>query len=168
MLLIFGGLPASGKSTISIEVATTLSAMHLRIDTIEQELRASGFQDIGPTGYTLAYRIAADNLKLGMIVVADSVNPISLSRDAWRDVGESAGVHVIEIEIVCSDLAEHKERVEQRRADIEGLVLPTWKEVQDREYQEWSRHRIVIDTSGETPARSIERTLAAIDASLPT
>jgi len=60
MLLIFDGLPATGKSTISTEVARTLSAVHLRVDTIEQGLRDVGILDVGPTGYTLAYHIALD------------------------------------------------------------------------------------------------------------
>lgn len=35
MLLIFGGLPASGKSTISKYVARELSAAYLRVDRIQ-------------------------------------------------------------------------------------------------------------------------------------
>ena len=35
----------------------------------------------------------------------------------------------IEIEIVCSDRAERRRRVESRMADIAGRQLPTWQEV---------------------------------------
>ena len=41
MLIIFGGLPASGKTTIARDLARQLGATYLRIDTIEQALRES-------------------------------------------------------------------------------------------------------------------------------
>jgi len=162
MLIVFGGLPATGKSTISLGVAKALAAVHLRIDTIEQELRNSGIHDIGPAGYTVAYQIASDNLNLGLTVVSDSVNPIAQTREAWRDVGIKSGVRVVEIEIVCSDQTEHKKRSEQRMSEIDGLVPPDWNEIQNREYHDWPGQHILIDTSNETPVLSIEKTLTAI------
>ena len=39
MLIIFGGLPGSGKSTIARALALRLGAVYLRIDTIEQAIR---------------------------------------------------------------------------------------------------------------------------------
>ena len=162
MLLIFGGLPASGKSTISMGVARELGAVHIRVDTIEPGLKEVGFEDVRAEGYELAYRIAADNLSLGSTVVADSVNPIGITRTAWRAVGETAGVFVLEIEVICSDQDEHKRRVETRTADIEGLTLPTWNDVMAREYEPWERPRLVVDTAEESPKQSLAKTLALI------
>lgn len=164
MLLIFGGLPATGKSTISREVARELGAVYLRVDTIEQGLRDVGIGEVGPMGYILGYKLASDNLDLGLIVVAESVNPLSITRDAWRNVGEAAGVQVIEIETVCTDRSEHKKRVDTRIVNIEGLKLPSWEDVQQREYEEWHRDRTLIDTAGESSEQSITRTLALIQA----
>lgn len=87
MLLIFGGLPGTGKSTIARLLAARLGAVWLRIDSIEQALiRAETVtrHDIGPAGYLAAYAIAADNLRLGNVVIADAVNPIAITRQAWR------------------------------------------------------------------------------------
>ncbi len=111
---------------------------------------------MGPDGYLAGYAIAADNLSLGRTVVADAVNPIDLTRDAWRTVGERAGVPVVEIEIACSDRAEHRRRVETRVADIDGLVMPTWQNVLDRDYRPWTRDRLVVDTAGRTPEDCVE------------
>ena len=80
MLFIFSGLPGTGKTTLSQALARRQHALHLRIDTIEQQLRESGVQDIGPMGYAIAYVIAKDNLFLGLHVVADTVNPIAIRR----------------------------------------------------------------------------------------
>jgi predicted kinase len=66
VLIIFGGLPGTGKSSIARELAGRLRAVHLRIDTIEQAIRSSGVLtgDLGPAGYVAAYRLAVDNLRL--------------------------------------------------------------------------------------------------------
>ncbi len=101
-------------------------------------------------GYRVAYAQAADNLRIGNTVIADSVNPIALTRDAWLAVAASVPVLAIEIEITCSDANEHRRRVETRTADIPGMRLPTWDEVLSREYDPWDRDHTTIDTSART------------------
>ena len=108
MLLILGGLPAVGKTAIATGLARAIEAVHLRIDSIEQALRNSSVSISGPEGYEVAYAIAEDNLRLGRTVITDSVNPIEVTRAAWRTVAQRAGTRHIEIEIVCSDKAEHR------------------------------------------------------------
>jgi predicted kinase len=39
MLVVFGGLPGAGKTTIARALARLREAVHVRIDTIEQALR---------------------------------------------------------------------------------------------------------------------------------
>lgn len=149
MLIVFGGLPGSGKTTIARALARRLGAAHLRVDTIEQALRKSDVlkADVGPAGYEIAYSVAQDNLRVGRVAIADSVNPLKITRDAWRAVGEGAAVEVAEVEVICSDKAEHRRRVETRMSDIDGLKLPSWQNVVDRDYEKWDRERIVIDTA---------------------
>ena len=159
-LVIFGGLPGTGKTTLARMLAHDLGALYLRIDTIEQALRNSRVL-AGPVedaGYRVAYAVATDNLRRGRTVVTDSVNPLRITRDAWRAVAAGSDARVIEIEVVCSDDAEHRRRVESRHTDIPGLSLPTWQEVCEREYHPWDRARIVIDTANT----SVDKTLSAL------
>lgn len=155
MLYILGGLPGTGKSTLSQYLAGDRQWVHLRIDTIEQVLRQSGSLITGVEGYAIAYRLAEDNLRLGLSVVADSVNPLQITRAAWCEVAQRAGVPFIEIEVICSDRAEHQRRVENRSTDIPGLRLPTWNEVVNRDYEQWDTEHIVIDTANQTVEQSI-------------
>ncbi len=147
LLIIMGGLPGSGKTSLSKELARHLKATHLRIDTIEQALirEIPGFNVEGE-GYQVAYALAEDNLKLGNIVIADSVNPDELTRAAWRNIATKADAKWIEVEVVCSDSKEHRRRVETRSADILGHVLPTWQDVLKREYEPWMSRDLVVDT----------------------
>jgi len=90
-------------------------------------------------------------------VIADSVNPLAITRDAWRNAASRAGASIIEVEICCSDAAEHRRRVESRTADIAGLVLPTWQDVQSRVYENWNRDRVIIDAANLTMDACVER-----------
>src|SRR5262249_19617058 len=129
-----------------------------RIDSIEHAVHSSALApaSIDDAGYRVAYAVAADNLRLGRTVVADSVNPIALTRDAWRDVARACGADAIEVEVVCSDPEEHRRRVETRLADMDGHRLPSWTAVVAREYDLWDRARIVIDTAHAAVAESVD------------
>jgi predicted kinase len=155
LLIVFGGLPAAGKTTLARELARRLAAAHLRIDTIEQSLNAAGLA-VGPTGYVIANALAADNLMLGRTVVADCVNPVLASRNGWRETAFRCAARLVEIEIICSDLAEHRRRAESRVADIEGLVQPSWDQIMSKTYEPWDRDRLVLDTAGSSIDRLVD------------
>jgi predicted kinase len=166
VLIVFSGLPGSGKTTLARELAASRSAAYLRIDSIEHALRSiSPGSDIGPGGYVVALAIAGGNLSLGMAVVADCVNPVAESRAAWRELARASAVPHLDIEVVCSNKAEHRRRVEQRRSDIPGFVVPDWASVEAHDYQPWTGDRLIVDTavlSVEDALRLIEDRLASL------
>jgi predicted kinase len=160
ILIVFGGLPGTGKSTLAKAVARERGAVYLRIDTIEQALRDADVLrgDVGVAGYLAAYALAENNLRLGQDVVADCVNPLGITREAWRDVAAKTGSAVSEIEVVCSDTTEHRRRVETRTVDIAGLKPLRWDDVLSSGYESWIAPHIVIDTAN----RSVEEAVRAL------
>jgi predicted kinase len=152
MLIVLGGLPGVGKTTIARELARRIDAVHIRIDSIEHAIRESGVVAVSldDAGYRVGYAVAEDNLRLGRTVIADSVNPLRVTRDAWAAVASRARVAALDVEIICSDAGEHRRRVETRTPDISGFTLPTWPEVVGRHYDPWDRARVVIDTARGT------------------
>jgi predicted kinase len=111
-----------------------------------------------------------DNLCIGRTVVADCVNPISITRAAWRQIAELVGVQSLEVEVRCSNLAEHRRRVENRTPDIPGVVPPTWGQVLSREYDPWDRRHIDVDTANQKPeeiVRFLRRLVEADAQTLP-
>lgn len=157
MLIVLSGLPGTGKTTLARLLATRIGAVHLRIDTIEQAIVRSGLarHPVGPAGYVIGYALAEEHLRQGLTVIAESVNPLAVTRDAWRDVGSTAGAVTVEVEVVCSDPAEHRCRVTSRSVDIPGLTLPDWHQVLARAYEPWEREHLVIDTAGQSPHESL-------------
>ena len=159
MLIALGGLPGVGKPTIATSLGRRIGAVHLRIDTIEQAMRNAGLKVSGPEGYLVARSLAEDDLRVGHSVIVDSVNPIAITRNYWHATAARVAIDLVEIEVVCSDTREHRQRVESRVSDVRGLVLPNWQQVLDRRYEPWTTAH-VVDTSG----RTLEESLSQLEA----
>jgi predicted kinase len=163
-LIVFAGLSGSGKSSIARGLAKEIGAVWLRVDSVEQAIRESGVVpgSLDDAGYRAAYAVAQDNLRLGRDVIGDSVNPWMLTRNAWRDAGLRVGARVVEVETLCTDLEEHRGRIETRANEVPGLVLPDWQAVIGRDYHPWDRDHLTVDTAGRSVAACIELVLAAL------
>ncbi|WP_123476851.1 AAA family ATPase [Pseudomonas canadensis] len=169
MLIVFNGLPGTGKTTLAQALARQIGAVYLRIDVIEQAIRDAGVLagDVGASGYGVANALALSNLRLGQTVVADCVNPVQESREAWKTSAATAGVALLDVRVICSDRQEHKRRVETRTGDIPGLVAPTWESVLAHEYEAWAEVPLTLDTALMTPDQAVTMVLATLKAQSP-
>lgn len=164
LLVVFSGVPGTGKTTVSRALAARLGAVYLRIDTIEQSLRDAAIGDVGTAGYGVAQSIANANLLLGHRVIADCVNPVRESRATWRDVAARSAARLVDILLVCSDEAEHRRRVEARSSDIAGLVPLSWAAVTRHDFEPRDDEHLCLDTAVLSPAELVERCAAIIEA----
>ena len=165
MLIILAGLRGVGKTTIARELARSLIAVHVHLDSVEQAIRQSAAHSELPmddAGYLVGYAVADGNLRLGHTVIADSVNPWPLTRDAWVAIAGRVGVRYVEVEIVCSDAFEHQSRVASREADPPGMKPPTWQQVVAFDYRHWNRDRMVVDTARRTVSECVAEIVTAI------
>jgi predicted kinase len=110
----------------------------------------SGGAGNGPEAFLIAYEIAADNLRLGLSVIADAVNGLPVTRVAWRDVAHTCSAQLVRIEVVCSDKTEHRRRVESRLPEPGAPELISWHDVVNREYEAWDERHHLLDTANRT------------------
>jgi predicted kinase len=167
LLVVFAGLPGSGKSVLARGVADAIGATYLRIDSIESAIVSTlvPYRD-NPVGYVVAERVAADQLVAGRDVVADAVNGVAAARAGW--VALAARTHPVLrfVEVRCSDAAEHRRRVETREPEMSGHGVPTWEQVLRRRYEPWPLElpaRLIIDNIGDAAVH-----VAQIVSELPT
>jgi predicted kinase len=163
-LILMGGLPGSGKSTVAEGVARALGITILSADPVEAALRRAGIAESqsGIASYLVLEALAGEQLKLGRPVIIDAVNPVEAARAMWRTLARKhrAGLHVIEC--VCRDEALHRARVEARVRDIAGLPELIWERVERRKanHDPWTDQRLVLETDVSAPQALIAAALA--------
>lgn len=151
-LIILSGQSCVGKTSLARTLCQLIGAVHLRVDTIEGVLKQAGvFEDMADAGYRISYGVAADNLAAGRIVVADQVNPIPLTREAWQGVAQSAGVPFAHVLIVCSNRAEWRRRAVSR----EGAAH--WERIKARQFVPYAPD-FAVDTASCSPETAARET----------
>ena len=163
-LIVVGGLPGVGKTTVCRQVLGLRPMAWLRIDSIEQALRDSGEllpAAPGGAGYAVAGAVARDVLAAGGGVLAECVNPLPLTRRLWETTAADLGCAFLGVELVCSDTGEHRRRVEGRSSDIASLALPDWRAVLARDYEPWPEADLRLDTARLSAQEAAARIVSA-------
>jgi predicted kinase len=150
VLVIVGGLPGTGKSTIAEHAARTIHATLIAKDVVEATLWRSGIgrdANSGWAGYELLSSLADAQLRAGGSAVLDSVAAYERLRDGWRGLARGHGADLLEVECACSDERTHRARIEGRHRDIPGWYELTWQEVEDARsrYERWIGEHLVLD-----------------------
>lgn len=158
MLVVVGGLPGVGKTTVARAVAGRLPAAHLRIDTFEAalvqlDLLVAG--QVGPQGYELALAAADTCLTAGTDAVVDAVFDVAAARRPFGGLGARHQVDVHWVRLICTDRTEHERRVTGRTADLAGHTVPTWPEVRARRVDQWHERHTVVDTAAGDPVAAV-------------
>lgn len=90
-LVVFAGLPGTGKTSVARRLAEMLPATFLRVDTIEAAI-STVLQPFShnPVGYVAAEWVGEEQLRSGRDVVIDAVNDVHIARQGWL---EPRGAH---------------------------------------------------------------------------
>ncbi|RKE17339.1 AAA family ATPase [Streptomyces sp. TLI_171] len=168
MLIVMAGLPGAGKSAVAAELGRKLGAPVVSVDPIEAAMWRAGVTRSQPTGlaaYVVAEVVADGVLALDQTVIVDAVNAVEEARQQWRSLAARHGVPVVFVEVVCSDEATHRRRLEGRARQIDGFPEPTWEVVQRRrtEFAPWSHDRLVLDSVQDVP-RNVSTVLGRLGA----
>jgi predicted kinase len=152
-LIVFSGLPGTGKSTLAEAIGRDLGIPVFAKDWLEATLIRSGLKaaqeqkSLGFAGYELLTILAERQLMLGQSVILDSVAASYSIRDTWRNLSGQYGAGWRVIECVCSDEMLHQARLKERQRHIPGWHELEWSEVErvKRYYMPWQEERLVLD-----------------------
>jgi predicted kinase len=162
-LIIMGGLPGSGKSTVAGALAKRMGVAILPTDVVDGALRRSGYDGArtGLSAYIVVEALAREQLAHERSVIVDAVNPREMARQLWRELGRQTGAELKVIECVCADEALLRRRIEARRRDIPGLPPLSWPHVLRRkaDYDAWSDARLTLETAETAPETLVEAAL---------
>ena len=166
------GLPGTGKSTIAAKIRERLGYPLVSVDQIESAVLSAGIDSDQPTGlaaYLVAETLAGNVLESDRSIIVDAVNAVNPAREQWVSLASRHGAALTFIEVVCSDPAVHRERLEARSRDLPHVSEPSWHAVEQSldEYDEWvgpsaAVDRITLD-SMEPLGIIVDKALAFID-----
>lgn len=152
-LIIFSGLPGTGKSTLAEAVGKCLGIPVFAKDWLEALLLQSGLKPVdknrslGYIGYDLLTLLAKRQLMLGQSVILDSVAATKTIRSEWRRLAKRYQAEWRVIECVCSDESIHRARLKVRKRGIPGWHELAWSEVErvKRYYIPWRQRHLILD-----------------------
>jgi predicted kinase len=152
-LIVFSGLPGTGKSTLAEAVGRDLRIPVFAKDWLEatllrSELKPANEQkSLGFAGYELLTILAERQLMLGQSVILDSVAASQSIRNSWRELSDQYGAVWRVIECFCSDEELHQARLQDRLRKIPGWHELEWSEVErvKRYYLPWEEERLTLD-----------------------
>jgi lactoylglutathione lyase len=131
VLVIFAGVPGTGKTTLATFAGEWLNAPVFSKDELEATLWRSGIRrdaNSGFAAYELMTTLADGQLARRQSAVLDSVATFERIRAPWRALALRTGADLRVIETICSDTALQRTRLATRRRDIPGWPELTWDE----------------------------------------
>lgn len=152
-LIIFAGLPGTGKSTLAEAIGRDLGIPVFARDWLEATLIRS---ELKPTseekplafaGYELMTILAEGQLMLGQSVILDSVAATQSIRRTWLELAKKYAADCRVIECICADETLHHSRLQGRKRNIPGWHELEWSDVErvKQYYATWEREHLVLD-----------------------
>ncbi len=149
-LIVFTGLPGTGKSTLAEYAGRQLSYPVFSKDYLEATLWREGVgqeQRSGWIAQELLNTLALRQMQLGQSVILDTVATFDRVRAPWRAAAEAHGADFRVVETICSDEHLHRHRLVGRDRGIPGWHELTWADVEGvrGRFEPWTDARLVLD-----------------------
>jgi predicted kinase len=152
-VIIFAGLPGTGKSTLAERVARTVRAPAFSGDWLMGGLKPAqaALARLDRSEYLAAWFGLLRTLATRQLMLDQSAIVEGLDSDSqfahWRDTADQFAARLSLIECICSDEAVHRTRIEGRVRGIPGWHEIGWDHVERMraEFPALTVDRLIID-----------------------
>jgi len=150
-LIVFSGLPGTGKSTLAEAAGRQLRVPVFAADWLLGSLTPFGgyhLDELLKIGAELLTTLAFRQLELGQSAILDFPAEDLATRSRWRSLADTAGAEFRVVVCACSDRKLHRARLERRQRGIPGWHEGgNWTNVERRlaEFPPWTGEVLVTD-----------------------
>lgn len=163
-LILFAGMPGSGKTTLARMVSRELRLPVFSKDRVQRVLRDHHLaaENTGD-GYYIILDMADEQLSLGVSVILDATFPLDHFRTVASEIAVRHNARFCAVYCHCSDDMVWQQRMEQRVQYVPGWRPVGWNDVLRMRayYQPWGENALVVD-SLQPPESNFDQVLAAI------
>jgi predicted kinase len=128
-LVIFSGLPGTGKSTLAGKLARELRWPLLCIDDVVGEVPAQAGIAFWDSKVAILLRLTEVQLELGLSVIVESVF-MSMDRNHAQELARKYSARFRPIYVFLSDENVWKQRVTVRHDEMNNRDIATWDRIQ--------------------------------------
>jgi predicted kinase len=128
-LIIFSGLPGTGKSTFANRLARELKMPLLCIDDVVGEIPENPDIPFWDSKVTILLRLTQVQLELGIGVIVDSVF-MNMDRNHAQRIARKNNAQFLPVYVFVSDDDIWKERVTTRYQEMKNYNVATWEQIQ--------------------------------------
>jgi predicted kinase len=137
-LVIFSGLPGTGKSTLADKLARDLRWPLLRIDDVVGEVPENPGLEFWDSKVELLLDLVNTQLELGLSVIADSVF-MNMDRQYAQEIARANHARFRPVYVFVSDDGIWEQRVTRRYNELKDKDVATWDRIQHQRarFREW-------------------------------
>lgn len=148
-LILFAGMPGSGKTTLARMVARELRLPIFSKDRMQRVLRDHHLtaENTGD-GYYIILDLADEQLNLGVSVILDATFPLDHFRTVANEIALRHSAHFCAIYCYNSDDDVWRKRMEKRVQYVPGWRPVGWEDVLRMRtyYQPWGDNALALDS----------------------